>query len=185
MKPSTVTMVRGTVRAPFNVLNYCVRGRGIEGAVGAQEPRPERLPLQPYFVHNFVTAPPRCTPQDGENVASAGTGELDLRRIHFHQELGDLQRSTLLQVLISIQSLIMVGDPFFNEPGFQSMMGTPQGKRASDGYNYTVREATVRYAMGDMLRRAGEGKTPFAAVIKKHFKVSYRAVYRAARWACL
>ena len=96
----------------------------------------------------------------------------------------DPVRSTLLQVLISIQSLIMVGDPFFNEPGFQSMMGTPQGKRANDGYNCTVREATVRYAMSDMLRRAGEGKTPFAAVIKKHFKVRYRAISRAGRWTC-
>ena len=83
----------------------------------------------------------------------------------------DPVRSTLLQVLVSIQSLIMVGDPFFNEPGFQSMMGTAQGNKAKDSYNYTVREATVRYAMGEMLRRAGEGKTPFASVIKKHFKL--------------
>mmetsp|Transcript_73771 Transcript_73771/g.210372 ORF Transcript_73771/g.210372 Transcript_73771/m.210372 type:complete len:134 (+) Transcript_73771:1341-1742(+) len=78
----------------------------------------------------------------------------------------------------------MVGDPFFNEPGFQSMMGTPQGKRASDGYNYTVREATVRYAMSDMLRRAGEGKTPFAAVIKKHFKLKGGKIHaQLDRWS--
>ena len=83
----------------------------------------------------------------------------------------DPVRSTLLQVLISIQSLIMVSDPFFNEPGFQSMMGTAQGTKNSKGYNYTVREATVRYAMAEMLRRANEGRTPFAVVIKKHFKV--------------
>jgi ubiquitin-protein ligase len=60
----------------------------------------------------------------------------------------DPVRSTLLQVLISIQSLIMVSDPFFNEPGFQNMLGTVQGTSASGAYNSSVREATLRHAMG-------------------------------------
>ena len=43
------------------------------------------------------------------------------------------------KVIVSIQSLIMVPDPFFNEPGFQHMMGKPQGNHASGFYNRTVR----------------------------------------------
>ena len=36
--------------------------------------------------------------------------------------------STLLQVLVSIQSLIFVSNPYFNEPGFESQMGSPEGR---------------------------------------------------------
>lgn len=32
--------------------------------------------------------------------------------------------ATLLQVLVSIQSLILVPHPFFNEPGYESQIGT-------------------------------------------------------------
>ena len=30
------------------------------------------------------------------------------------------------QVLISIQSLIFVAEPYFNEPGYEGQLGTPQ-----------------------------------------------------------
>ena len=36
-------------------------------------------------------------------------------------------KCTLLQVLISIQSLILVDEPFFNEPGFEKHQGTESG----------------------------------------------------------
>lgn len=55
--------------------------------------------------------------------------------------------STLLQVLMSIQALILVPDPFFNEPGYERSRGTPDGDRQSRQYNEVIREATVRYAM--------------------------------------
>ena len=47
--------------------------------------------------------------------------------------------STLLQVLVSIQSLILVSDPYFNEPGFQHQQGTPHGTKQSENYNRNVR----------------------------------------------
>ena len=50
--------------------------------------------------------------------------------------------STLLQVLMSIQALILVPDPFFNEPGYERNRGTPEGDRQSRQYNETIREAT-------------------------------------------
>eukprot|EP00966_Prymnesium_polylepis_P308737 7134428-Prymnesium_polylepis.1 len=55
--------------------------------------------------------------------------------------------STLLQVLMSIQALILVPDPFFNEPGYERIRNTPEGDLQSRQYNETLREATVRYAM--------------------------------------
>jgi len=55
--------------------------------------------------------------------------------------------STLLQVLVSIQSLILVNDPYFNEPGFASSQGTPNGTKKSDQYNANIRKQTLLYAV--------------------------------------
>ncbi len=46
-----------------------------------------------------------------------------------------------LQMLISIQSLILVPDPYFNEPGFQGSMHTPQGPASSKAYDRNIRSA--------------------------------------------
>jgi hypothetical protein len=56
------------------------------------------------------------------------------------------------QLLVSIQSLIFVDQPFFNEPGYEATINTPDGKRKSDNYNHRIRMATVRYAMIDLIR---------------------------------
>ena len=70
------------------------------------------------------------------------------------------------QVFISIQSLIMVDDPYFNEPGYESQMGTPAGREASEQYNNTVRERTLRHAMIEQLRNPPDG---FRDVVQRHF----------------
>ena len=36
--------------------------------------------------------------------------------------------STINQVLVSIQSLILVPEPYYNEPGFEKNYGTPCGQ---------------------------------------------------------
>jgi len=61
--------------------------------------------------------------------------------------------STFLQVAVSIQSLIFVAEPYFNEPGYQSSYGTAQGKKQSDQYNSVIEVATIKYAMIEMMRR--------------------------------
>ena len=38
-------------------------------------------------------------------------------------------------MLVSIQSLILVPDPYFNEPGFEQEIGTETGQKHSDDYN--------------------------------------------------
>lgn len=55
--------------------------------------------------------------------------------------------STLLQVLVSIQSLILVPEPYFNEPGFERSRGTMIGDLKSRDYNVDIRLATVKWAM--------------------------------------
>ncbi|CAN0076319.1 unnamed protein product [Discosporangium mesarthrocarpum] len=87
-------------------------------------------------------------------------------------EIWNGNTSTLLQVLVSIQSLILVPEPFFNEPGYERQLGTKEGKISSQQYNDRQRENTIRLAMLDMLARP---LSTFADVVKSHF-------YLRSRW---
>ena len=81
-------------------------------------------------------------------------------------------QSTLLQVLISIQSLILVPDPYFNEPGFESMRGTPRGNAHSEKYNTDIRRYTIDAAVNSHLDSVLNHKNPypeFEAILVKHF----------------
>ena len=86
--------------------------------------------------------------------------------------------STLLQVLMSIQALILVPDPFFNEPGFERNRGTPEGDRQSRAYNETIREGTVRYAMIAQLRTP---PTELSEAIYTHFRLRKKAILEQVR----
>ena len=55
--------------------------------------------------------------------------------------------SSFLQILISIQSLILVDNPYFNEPGYENTNNTPAGINASNKYNDNIRLHTIQVAM--------------------------------------
>ncbi|MBA0641463.1 hypothetical protein Goklo_026007 [Gossypium klotzschianum] len=58
--------------------------------------------------------------------------------------------STMLQVLVSIQALILNQDPYFNEPGWAHHRGTPQGELLSRQYNedtFILSLKTMIYSM--------------------------------------
>ena len=46
-------------------------------------------------------------------------------------------------MLISIQSLIFVDEPYFNEPGYEGTMHTPAGDQASRAYNRDIRYGSM------------------------------------------
>jgi ubiquitin-protein ligase len=77
--------------------------------------------------------------------------------------------STLYQVLISIQSQILVDKPYFNEPGWQNKFNTPQGEKASIEYNDSIRLYTLEHAIYDFLNN--NKFKEFDEVIKEHFKL--------------
>lgn len=79
--------------------------------------------------------------------------------------------STLLQVLVSIQSLIMVPDPFYNEPGFDAR----QSKNEADRYNGSLRYHTLAVAM---LRSLREPVPEFRSVIRTHFQTKKDEIRR-------
>lgn len=76
--------------------------------------------------------------------------------------------STFLQVMVSIQSLILVEQPYFNEPGFERSMGTNEGKKKSDSYNEERLPHTIKLAMIDMIKNPPGG---FEDVVKNHFRL--------------
>ncbi len=61
----------------------------------------------------------------------------------------DPKLSTLLQVLVSIQAIIMSDDVYFNEPGFESEAGTKEGQDKNEAYSNIVRYCNIQYAMID------------------------------------
>jgi len=90
-------------------------------------------------------------------------------------EMWNKDTSTLLQVLVSIQSLILVPQPFFNEPGYEAQIGTPRGDQNSRQHNETLRVATIEHAMIGQLRNPPSG---FEDVIKAHFFFKADAISR-------
>ena len=76
--------------------------------------------------------------------------------------------STLLQVLLSIQSLILVPDPYFNEPGFEDNKGTKQGDSQSQAYNVTCRKQTMEVAIVRYLEKP-DIYPEFEQVVRNHF----------------
>jgi ubiquitin-protein ligase len=79
--------------------------------------------------------------------------------------------STLLQILVSIQSLIFVEEPFFNEPGngFIHQHFVCLTKKSVD-YNANIRKLTLQHAILPFL--SGHSFYPeFDDVMKQHFRL--------------
>lgn len=53
---------------------------------------------------------------------------------------------------MSVQSLILVAEPYFNEPGYERSRGTPSGTQSSREYDGNIRQATVKWAMLEQIR---------------------------------
>ena len=80
----------------------------------------------------------------------------------------DPKMSTILQVLVSVQAIIMAEEVYFNEPGFEGEAGTVEGEKKNEGYANIVRYGNVKFAMLGQLKNPPRG---FESVIKRHFYV--------------
>lgn len=72
--------------------------------------------------------------------------------------------STVLQVLISIQSLILVDEPWYNEPGYEQR----SDEAASARYSAALMPSTIKWAMLDQLQRPPDY---FRDIIQQHFRL--------------
>jgi len=81
-------------------------------------------------------------------------------------EQWNAETSTIIQVLISIQSLILCPEPYYNEPGFERSYGTTQGNAESNRYNEEVFKNSLKFAILGQLACPPEG---FEEAVRAHF----------------
>ena len=78
--------------------------------------------------------------------------------------------SSIFQIFMSIQSQILVEQPYFNEPGYERTMNTPNGQKNSDEYNEKIMQYTLNHAIVGLLESSSKGKYPeFHDVIHEYF----------------
>lgn len=80
--------------------------------------------------------------------------------------------STILQLLVSVQSLVLVDNPYFNEPGYASHM-TAAHCAAAKRYNQQQQLNTLLYSILPSLRQPDP---LFADVILTHFRKKRREI---------
>ena len=141
-----------------------------------------------YFDDSYPNAPPKVnlvTTGGGQvrfnpNLYANGKVCLSLLGTWAGQggENWDPKLSTILQVLLSIQSLIMTEDIYFNEPGLEVHAGTPHGELENEGYSNVVRYCNIKYAMIEQIRRPSKG---FEEVIKRHFYFKKDEILKEAK----
>lgn len=78
--------------------------------------------------------------------------------------------SSLLQVLNSIQSLILIPDPYYNEPGHERNRGTPGGNKMVVEYNNNIRLYSMNHGMCDIIEKPSL-YGGFEDAIITHFKL--------------
>lgn len=101
----------------------------------------------------------------------------------------DERISTLLQVLLSIQAMVFVDEPYYNEPGRERS----PNKANSEAYNAKIREYTVQHVMLHWLHQLKlatpqEAPKPdrqdhpiWGAVIREHFKANGTAIMETTK----
>jgi ubiquitin-protein ligase len=129
-----------------------------------------------YFGNNYPNSPPNVvitstgngTVRFNPNLYSTGKVCLSLLGTWRGEpgENWDPKISTVYQVLLSIQSLIMSDLIYYNEPGFEHTLGTSDGEQLNEGYSNIVRYNNIRVCMIDMIKNPPKG---FEEVIKIHF----------------
>ena len=60
----------------------------------------------------------------------------------------------------------MSNEVYYNEPGFEHEMGTPQGDKNNNGYSNIVRYGTLKYAILEQIRNPAQG---FEEIIHMNF----------------
>ncbi|CAA0808526.1 Probable ubiquitin-conjugating enzyme E2 25 [Striga hermonthica] len=73
--------------------------------------------------------------------------------------------STLLQVLVSIQGLVLNTEPYFNEPGYSSSKGTKHGDEGSLRYS----ETAFIYSLKTMVYSMNKPPMHFEPLVVEHF----------------
>lgn len=89
--------------------------------------------------------------------------------------------STILQILVSIQSLIFVENPYFNEPGYERLINTEKGKISNFDYNDKIQYNTIKWAINDNIENPQD---EFKDIINSHFKFKKNDIIKTIHKWC-
>ena len=80
------------------------------------------------------------------------------------------KESTIYQVIMSILGQILIEDPYFNEPGYETQRGTTDGDIKNKNYNLKIRLYTMNATIKDLLKNPNS-YPEFKDTIINHFKL--------------
>eukprot|EP01063_Lacrimia_lanifica_P024301 TRINITY_DN3222_c5_g1_i1.p1 TRINITY_DN3222_c5_g1~~TRINITY_DN3222_c5_g1_i1.p1 ORF type:complete len:1586 (+),score=509.76 TRINITY_DN3222_c5_g1_i1:58-4815(+) len=83
-------------------------------------------------------------------------------------------KSTLLQVFVSIQGLVLTKEPYYNEPGYHNHLGTEEGRQNSVAYNEQVYLLTLRYLTALLRNEPLHLKDEIRAFVKRNWEGTLR-----------
>jgi hypothetical protein len=90
----------------------------------------------------------------------------------------DPKLSTILQVLLSIQAIIMSNEVYFNEPGYEHEQGTPEGEAKNDGYANIVKYCNIKFAIIEQIKNPPAG---FEKVIRRNYYMKKNEILRETK----
>lgn len=86
-------------------------------------------------------------------------------------------KSTLLQLCISIQSMILCDEPWYNEPGRESQ----PNPAASADYNKLIQSLTLPHALTNWLDLNNVNNPIWKDIIEKHFRFNGQSILESVR----
>jgi baculoviral IAP repeat-containing protein 6 len=142
-----------------------------------------------FFPPNYPNVPPKCqflTTGNGAirfNPNLYADGKVCLSILGTWEGRPEEKWNPLcscLQVLVSIQALILVKHPYFNEPGFERHQNTAKGDESSRKYNFNIEQATLIHALYGQFRNP---PVYFKEVIMRHFWIKrHDIIKQAEKW---
>ena len=144
-----------------------------------------------FFDNNYPNGPPKClltttgggTVRFNPNLYNQGKVCLSLLGTWrgSSTENWDPKVSTILQLLLSIQAIIMSNEVYFNEPGYEHEMNKPEGEKKNRGYQNIVKYCNVKYAMIDTIKNPPKG---FEKVVKTSFYLKKKMILEEVKQWC-
>lgn len=176
-----------TVRADVNRLDV------IKSMIAGAENTPYAHGLFEYHVYlppEYPAGPPKC------NLETTGSGDVRFNPNLYScgkvclsllgtwrgsaSENWDPKISNLLQLFLSIQSVVMSEEVYFNEPGYEGEAGTEEGEKKNEGYSNIVRLNNIKHAMIKQIKTPPVG---FEDVVRRHFYIKRHVILKeVGRW---
>jgi ubiquitin-activating enzyme E1 len=176
-----------TVRADVNRLDV------IKSIIAGAENTPYAHGLFEYHVYlppEYPASPPKC------NLETTGSGDVRFNPNLYScgkvclsllgtwrgsaSENWDPKISNLLQLFLSIQSVVMSEEVYFNEPGYEGEAGTEEGEKKNEGYSNIVRLNNIKHAMIKQIKTPPVG---FEEVARRHFYIKRHVIIKeVSKW---